>query len=257
MQKFSNIKVLLTKPAAWAGFVLIVVIVVVIVELALSLSDAKQSANQILNLQEKQNSPSLNWENAEIREIFKHKLWLETQLELSKEDSMSLGINLSDSIVQIQMKGLPLIQSKILYMRPENFLSEINAASYASIFGQPVSILNGTSNLSKKPIRKMKVIEGSDAEPVKSDSIVTKRFYWEFVADNNLRIVINGCETSPDSTLIVPSFTADMIKFRLKGKSQDLNNQNYHPVLFIWMNDKEAKAIYRALPENTKLAIRN
>lgn len=255
--KLTDIKLLLRKPAFWAGIILIIVLIVLLVELIFSIRHAKQTAEMILTPEEKQVVPTLDWTNSEIRTLIKEKLWLETQLALSKEDSMSLGINLRDSILQVQMKGLPLIQSKILYIRPEGYLSEIDAPYYSKLFGKPVDILNGISNLTKKPIRKMKVIEGSEAIPVKSDSVITKRFYWEFITDNNLRIVINGCEPTSDTIFKKPPFTTDMVKFRLRSKSKDLNEQKYYPVLFLWMSDKEAKAIYRALPAKTKLAIRN
>ncbi len=255
--KLSDIKLLKSKPAFWGGLFLIFIVFVLLIILIVSLMGARQTAKMIIDAEETKTVAAIDWNNEEIRALLKTKCWFESQLALSKDDSMSLGINLRDSIIQIQLDGLPLIQSRILYIRPKSFLSEIDAAFYSKLFGQPAKIISGKSNYPKRPIKKMKVVEGADAELITDNIVKSKRFYWEFVSDNNIRIVINGCKISDDSIEKKPSFFSDMIKFRLKSKSKNPEKQIYHPTLFLWMNDNDAKAIYRALSEKSRLSIRN
>lgn len=245
------------KAILWVGLFLILLVVVMISILIVSLIKTRQTAKSIIASEEVYSVPALDWSNEEIRTAYKEKLWLENQLSLTKEDSLSLGINLKDSIIQIQIKGLPLIRSKISYMKPDAFLSDIDATIYSKLFGHPTTFVNGKANLIKRPIRRMKVVSGSTAEPISSDSIKSGRFYWEFVSDNKIRIVINGCDYIEDSIVQKPSLIGDMLRFRLKRKSKGIDFKGYYPTLFLWINDSDAKAIYRALPEKTKLIIRN
>lgn len=255
--KLSDIKMQMKKSTFWIGLFIVLVVIVLLVMLVLSFSKAKQTAKYISNTEDKTSITAMDWDNLEMRNIYKEKLWLRSQLILANDDSISLGINLKDSIVQIQIKGLPLIKSKIEFIQPESFLSEIDASIYSKLFGQPISLVNGKANLDKRPIRKKRVVAGADAESITTDSITAKRFYWEFISDNNIRIVINGCETINDSIAKKPSLLADMLKFRLKSKSRDSNLPVFYPTLFLWMNDKDAKAIYRSLPERPKLSMLN
>jgi len=253
--KFSDIKIHKKNPIAWGLLSIAFVILVLFVDLLVSLSFSRNAAKHILQIESTQTIPQIDWTNPDNINLFKQKLWLENQITLSEEDSMSMGINLKDSILQVQIKGLPLMQSKILFTHPSKFLSELDASNYQKLFGQPTNIISDKSNYEKRPIRKMKATEGSDAVLLITDTLIIKRFYWEFVADNNIRIVINGWEKAADSVYHQPSFAWDIFKFRIKSKSKDASGLKFHPTLFLWMDDKEAKAIYRALPKNTKLAI--
>lgn len=254
--KFSEIILQKKNPIAWGLIILIIVIIFLVAEAIVSFVGASKLANKLAEAEQGSEITNPEWNFQENRDLFKTKLWLENQIELAKEDSMSMGIDLIDSVVQVQIKGLPLMQSKVLFIRHKNFLSDIDAEYYSKLFAKSAKLVNEKSNFAKKPLRKMKVVEGADAELLTTDTLKHQRFYWEFVADNNIRIVINGCEKASDSLIQQPSFRMDMLKFRLKAKSKDASGLRFHPTLFLWLDDKEAKAIYRALPNNNKIAIR-
>jgi hypothetical protein len=243
------------KRVLWGIFVIILILIAIGIELAISISKTKETIKWIQTEAKNQIVPALDWDDSNIRETFKRKLWMENLLLLSKNDSMSLGISLNDSIMQVQIKGLPLIKSKIVHINPENFLSKIDEQDYAFLFGKPTLIKEGIANFTKRPIRKMKVIAGSDAQPIDTDTVEVKRFYWEFITENKIRIVINGCSLPSDSLHNKPSFMMDRARFTLSKNMAD--SLNYLPTLFLWMPDNEAKAIYRALPEKINVAIRN
>lgn len=194
-----------------------------------------------------------NWSDPELATLTKEKIWLENQLALAKDDSMSFGINLRDSLLQVQFKGVPLIRAKINFIRPANYLSNANAHFYTTLIAQPFLLVDEKANFAKKPIKRMKVIAGAEAVALTKDEVKEKLFYWEFVTDNNLRIVLYGNNSTQDSIAEAPSFTRERIKFELKKKSDNPENQNYHPTLFLWINDREAKAIYRSLPKKPKI----
>lgn len=233
------------------GFMSLAVILLII-ELLFSYTAVNRAVDQI-KTDSTSNSPQIiNWEVADIQHLWKEKFWIENQIAMARDDSMSLGINIKDSLIQLQFKGLPLIKSKIVHAFPKEFLSDLDAKAYFDFFGHPMVIVTSQANIVKRPFKRMKVNSEGNTQAVDSAVLLRKPFAWSFVTDNNLRFVIYGS----DSAGLVPSFRRDVLKFRIAEKTKGLFG-DYTPTLFIWVNDKEAEAIYRALPHKTTLIIRN
>ncbi len=218
----------------------------------------------------------VDWQNGEARTLFKEKQWLLRQLELSDENSMSLGINMADSIFQLQLNGLVLIQSKIYYMRPSSFLSEENLQIYDKLFLQAKSIEIETASEPKRVLTKKKVVAeteetesksdtitqdnsvvDSTSNLIKNDSVLPKNLHWEFIMNNMVKVVVMGLSVGPDSLLIEPSFEKEMMASRNESEYQALDSLPYHPTIYIWLQNQDAKSIYRALPEKSDIIIRN
>ena len=197
-----------------------------------------------------------NWNDPQIQDLYKNINWLNNQLELSKTDSISIGLNLTDSIVQVQLKGTVMFQSKILQQHPQRFLTELAPDVYFSLFGRIYTIEQELASIVKKPIKKVKPGAAADtvltAIPVKPEE--PKKFYWDFIPANEIRVVIFGVPLDSDSSRILKK-QADLQMFSLK---QALKKEHaYTPTLFIWLNEQEARSIYRALPEKAKIIFRN
>jgi len=198
-----------------------------------------------------------NWANSEIRALEKEQLWLEQELELAKSDSFSLGINLKDSVVQVQLKGTVLFQAKIVEQKPARYFSKINKQTYFNVFGSPARINSSVANIPKRAL--IKVVAppiGTEKETIKADSPKTEAINWVFTSGNRLQIVINGVLPGPDSTLNIQK-SKDVFAYRLKHAFDNPFAKKYSPVLYLWLNDTDAKAIYRALPEKAKFIFRN
>lgn len=201
---------------------------------------------------------SVHWDNSEYRDLIKEKLWLEQQLEMAKTDSFSMGINLRDSIVQVQLKGTVLFQAKIIGHKPSEFFNGSSKESYLNHFAQITRIDASIANIPKRPIKKVIAPRvGQEPETTKQDTIKNERMYWEFVTQNGINIVINGIVMNTDSLAYQISKRHDVFSYRIKnGKVNSFSNE-YLPTLFLWLNNQDAKAIYRALPEQAKCIFRN
>ena len=95
---------------------------------------------------------------------------------------------------------------------------------------------------------------------INSDNVNTKEIadlclYWEFYFSNNIKVVVNGLTLNPDSIPAV-SVQKDVIQTNLADLLQHPETPN-SPTLYLWLNDKEAKAIYRALPEKARIIFLN
>lgn len=221
-----------------------------------SIQKTHQAAQRILSTEQVENPLNMDWNDGDIRTAYKQNIWLKNQLALSRETVMSLGINLKDSIIQIQLNGLALIQSPIYHYQPENFLSEMPAPVYSAFFGTPASILHEYSNIPKRPIRKKKVIPGAETVEEKVDTI-SPAFHWEFMMDHQLKVVINTLKSVNDSVLEAPNLAKDKFRYHFIQAFENQDSLGYYPVLFLWIKETETKALYRALPEHAKVILRN
>ena len=151
MQNFfkKHKKVLLTGTGFWA--VLVLVLFFLFFQTA---QKAKQTAINIIQKENFKNEETKSWDSLEIRNLYKSIFWMENQLTLSKSDSISLGINLTDSLVQVQLKGAVLFQSQILDFFPTDFLNTVNSDTYFKLFGKPFSLQNEQASIAKTPIVK-------------------------------------------------------------------------------------------------------
>lgn len=245
------------KIGIWAVIIVFsVLLVFLIVRLVLVVSLAKTTALEHQSEFSSDNPLQSGWNDPEIRQMKKEMYWLEQQLQLAKSDSINVGINLADSIVQVQLKGTVLFQSKMLKSYPSEFLHSLEPGAYLN-FGKIASISNEKASIVKKPIKRV-AAPGSEAAKsgIKQDTVIDSRLQWEFYAGNHVQVVISGVEMEADSTFRVRA-SRDMMKYYSRGFFRGVFPKQYNPTLFIWLNDKDAKAIYRAHPENGKVVFRN
>jgi len=196
------------------------------------------------------------WSNMETRNLQKEIYWLEGQLELSKSDSISLGINLADNVVQVQLKGTTLYQSEILKKNPADFLLFLDEDSYSG-FAKVNDVDSETSNVPKKPVKKVSAPKSeSEAQPVLRDFSTEPSICWNFKTGNHINVVIFGVPMSADSSFVIQD-RKEMLNIRSHDFYRNPFQKSYFPVLCLWLKDTEAKTIYRAVPEKCKVAFRN
>lgn len=232
------------------GFILIgIAILFSVAGLIYSFYSAKQAALSLELSQKKNKVVPAYWQNQETQKLWKEKLWIANRLLVSKEDSMTLSINLEDSIVLLQFKGLTLVKTKIGFKFPKKFLPDINSVTYTKLFGNPGTIISERANIVKKPFHKVNASKASDTTAFLK-KVRPKRFSWSFITDNKIHIVIHGYDSL--EMKIHPG--KDILKFRIKSEIKN-PLAPYTPTLFIWINNKDATDIYRALPVRAKVII--
>ncbi|RIH66764.1 hypothetical protein D1164_03995 [Mariniphaga sediminis] len=196
------------------------------------------------------------WNNSEVRKLQKDIFLLEQLRVLAQSDSISMVIDLSDSTVQLQLKGMELFHTKILRKYPGVFLDDLSQEAYRR-FAQITCIGNEKANLSKKPVKKIQAFQketiGSGAETANLQNAPVN---WSFVTGNNVCVVITGVKLNQDSTFIMHP-TYDLIKYFTRNFFNEIFPETYSPVLYLWLNDNDARAIYRAVPLEGKILFRN
>lgn len=195
------------------------------------------------------------WNIPEVEQKKKEVHWMENQLLLAKSDSLNLGINLADSTVQVQLKGTVLLQANILKQIPENFIESPNYAAYLD-FTAISKIVQEQSTSIKRPVRKVKAPKNeNEVQEFKHDTVPEAPIIWQFILDNKIEVVITGVGLGQDSLLDM-NFKNDILKYNIEKSRNNFLPKTYMPTLYIWLDDKDAKAIYRAIPGNGRVVFK-
>lgn len=233
----------------------LILLVFLIIRLVSAVHASQKSAEIFLNFSEKENKTTL-YPAGEAHDLAEEIFRLEQKLELAKSDSIHLAINLSDSLVQIHLKGLDLFHSKILYLQPENFLNSVNQTAYRQL-AKVSAIKSEVANVPKKPIKKVKASrDGISQSNAKADTIPNLELIWRFTTENNIKVVITGVKIAPDSTFKFNP-QKDLLKYKTYGFLDEIIPDEYSPTLYLWLNDSDARSIFRAVPEKGKVLFRN
>jgi hypothetical protein len=196
------------------------------------------------------------WNDNEIRKLKKDILWFEQLLALAKHDSISLVVNLNDSVVQISLKGLDLLQTKILRQYPANFLSTAGEATWMH-YGKISPVKKETAGIPKRQVKKVVAFTSAgDASVTTDDQPDEKPLHWKFTTAGNLGVIITGVQISPDSSYVVHA-KKDLLKYRMNEFLKDPFPDSYTPTVYLWLDDRDAKAIYKAVSSKGNVLFRN
>ena len=196
------------------------------------------------------------WYHPEGNRLKKDILWFEQLLVLTKTDSIYLAINLRDSLVQLGLKGMNLMDSKIVEQYPCGFLNAVTEELYLQL-AVAGTVATESANLPKKPVRKVVALNyQDDKSDLPNDVYALKPLRWTFTTNTNLRVIVSGIQQSADSSLHVNPLY-DIAKYRLQEIAQQPFPKKYTPTLYLWLNDNDAKAIYRAVSLNSKMLLKS
>ncbi len=198
-------------------------------------------------------------------ELMKQKAWVESRVKMAASDSIGLSIDLEQQIIQLELKGVVVMSSKIQGYSTSGFFKRMDGNVYFTMFGSPLTIQKFESSIEKNPfkvIQAPKSAEEAEAAVTKKDTLPQENVFWTVKLDRDFELNIQG----------IDSISAAKSKYKL-GKGfefkRDLSNimnsfQNiikfkkpvYTPEILISIPENEAKAILRALPRNASVTIR-
>lgn len=193
-------------------------------------------------------------ENPEGYELLKEKAFLEAQIELSNSDSITLVIDLRDSLAVLQIKGVTVYASKIIRYSYSSLLNDISVPVYYKIFSKPLTVHQQLSTIAKEPIvikiAPKDTIEAAKAEII-PDSIVNESVVLNFMVDEDILVVITNHEEEG-------SYFNQKLKWSYQFLKQlvELKKVVYQPTIKMVIPNDDIVVIYRALPWKAKIAIK-
>ena len=195
---------------------------------------------------------------------YKEKTWLETRFQITRTDSISLSLNLKDSLLQLELKGVVLKSSKIMDFKADRFFSLLNAGAYHHFFGVQASGESALSTIEKEPLTIKKApkdtIEYNAQSHIAKDSLDTEAVHWLLKLDNGIVLKIEGTDEYTNAEWwLGQQFWWKQNLVQLKKdlrKTLLFRIPDYQPEIAMVISEADAKAIYRALPTHPLICIR-
>lgn len=197
-------------------------------------------------------------------ELLKEKAWVESRLKMANSDSIGLSIDLENHLLQLELKGVVVLSTKIRDYSTSGFFKRMDGNVYFSMFGTPLTIQKFESSIEKNAFKVVQAPKSvAEAEAAKSvKDTIHHEVFWTVKLDRDFELNIQG----------IDSVSASQSKYQL-GKGfefkRDLNNiansfqhilkfkkPVYTPEILISIPENEAKAILNALPRNALVNIR-
>lgn len=195
----------------------------------------------------------------EMSRLKANNAFLSARLSLVKEDSLVLTVNLSDSTLTLEQKGVVLHTAKISLVQASQVLKRIDQDMLSRALEVPLTVHQSFSTISKTRYAiKLAPSDTSEAVPYvmpDTSNMETICFFYEM--DRNIGLDIREAGAAEDKEF--KKYNRALISRQSKRLIKDLmafRVPEFYPVIRIELPEKDARVIYKALPVNPKVALR-
>jgi len=213
-------------------------------------------------------TPVLDFSSEEERALFFNlkidELFWKNRLEIAKKDSIYLSIDLPDSLIVLELKGVSLRNCKIEEYQITPLYSQLkNQPQFLEWLTDPFSLIDESATISKAPIKVITAPKDTiEALEQLQPEVKIEKEDVQFVLGFDRNLLLEFSQTEPPTLMgrfelvlfnilkNVTTFFKDFYSLMsLQSASQDF-------WIKIRISQNDAKAIYRALPKNTWVALR-
>jgi hypothetical protein len=191
------------------------------------------------------------------------KTFLESQLSMLDNDSVSLLVDLKDSVIALVLEGVTIHTAVIIHHNYSRFFDALSNDAYARTFSRPFIVENYRSSIVKEPI----TIKEAPKDTLEAASFfeMPDTVVNEFVAVNmwlnqGFLLTLRQVEKLPESASNNNRFF--FLALRLQKVRTDLRRllhfrlPGYEPEINISLQKDELVTLFRALPGSTMVTIR-
>lgn len=196
-------------------------------------------------------------------ELIRMKTYLQARMAMSSSDSIGLTINMKDSLVQLEMKGVVLRQVRFDKVEMSRFFRGFQPAAYQQHFSKPFTISEIAGSIIKDPVTVRKVpkdtIEASQAK-MEIDTSRIDFVEWHLLLDSAIMVSII------QSDEYVGNIPLPVFKYRIRRHIQTLLATNrdvvrfrkpaIYPEITVFIPSNEAKSFFRALPPRGQVVLK-
>ena len=236
-----------------------ILLIIAIVYTVAGIIAAKKKITQ-LNQQYQSADLMVGNELPRIFELRKENAFTEAKLALSKTDSVSLVIDLVDSLVTLELKGVSIHKAKILNFTATSVLTSLQPDALLNLMSTPMKVDKQHSTLVKVPgiVKKAPkdTIEAAQQEEVKDTLEEQRPSFYYFKLNNSIEVTF--VHEHKEKNSYFPLFYDQKLKiFRATTDSlKHFKLPEYTPEIRIELHKTDAKTIFRALPNKALVVIR-
>lgn len=188
-----------------------------------------------------------------------HIAFLKARLAMAETDSVCLSLNLNDSTLILELKGVQVYMTKITSIDISPFFYRIRPQIIQNWIENPFTIdhylstIPGQFILQKEAPNDTTELASSFTLP---DTVQRESVCYELYLDRGVRLLIQ--EINPPNDKAFKQFNRDLRKetiHSLLGSMVYLEVPKYNPWIAIEIPGRKAKTIIRSLPDHAKVAI--
>jgi hypothetical protein len=206
--------------------------------------------------------------NSSLLPQLKEKAWIESRLKMAAGDSIGLSIDLEQHRIQLELKGVVLLSSKIRDSSISGFFRKMDGNVYFTTFGSPLTIQQFKSSIAKNPFKIVQAPKDTIAAmaavdaSMKKDSLKAENVFWTVKLDRNFDLNIQGIDSVAEAQKKYEFGKGFEFERNLKNITNSFQHilkftkPSYTPEILISIPENEAKAILRALPNKALVTIR-
>jgi hypothetical protein len=200
--------------------------------------------------------------NPVLFDLYRDKIFLESRLELAKTLSIGLAADLADSILNIEIGGVNLHQTKIIKYKVSRIFKSIDKKAYLGLFSKPLKTNYNWDTFAKEPIVVKKAprdtIEAAKQASV-PDSVKTGPAYVTMLLDYDIQLCLYQDKGSVWAAFRRFIFTSGR-QFRQAGEiirgAVTFKIPDYKPVIKVYIPKDDLVIIYRALATDARVVIK-
>jgi hypothetical protein len=196
-------------------------------------------------------------------QLVRDKAFVTARLSMAANDSIGVTLNLQDSLVQLEVKGVVLRQIHYREAEISRFFRSFNPAVYTKTFSKPFKISEFGGTIVQDPITVKKAPKDSIEAAKNITSVDTTKIEfveWHMLLNHILIVsfVQSDREFSKmDKTAL--QYRYNRYYNNLTGNIRDmlhLKKPVFYPQITIFIPKNEAKSFYRALSRKGEVVIR-
>jgi hypothetical protein len=244
---------------------IIVLVVLVLTSIYTYLSVGSVRDRMKVAQDQAQGSPAVN---SDLFTQLKEKAWFESRIKMASSDSIGLSIDLEQHRIQLELKGVVILSSKIRDSSISGFFRKLDGNVYFTMFGSPLTIQQFKSSIPKNSFKVVQAPKDTIAAQaaadaaLKKDSLENENVFWTVKLDRNFDLNIQGIDSVADAQKKYEFGKGFEYERKLKNIANSFQHilkftkPSYTPEILISIPENEAKAMLRALPRNAMVTIK-
>jgi hypothetical protein len=208
--------------------------------------------------------------NSSLLPQLKEKAWIESRLKMADGDSIGLSIDLEQHRIQLELKGVVILSSKIRDCSISGFFRKMDGNVYFNTFGTPLTIQQFKSSIAKNPLKVVEAPKDTIAAQAAADEAAKKEkealknenVFWTVNLNRGFDLDIQGIDSVAEAQKKYEFGKGFEFERNLKNITNSFQHilrftkPSYTPEILISIPENEAKAILRALPSKALVTIR-
>jgi len=249
------------------GILIIVLSVLVLTSIYAFLSISAVREQMKVAIDKAQGTPEVD---SELFTQLKQKAWLESKIKMADLDSIGMSIDLEQKLIQLELKGVVLMTSKIRDYSISGYFKKMDGNVYFAMFGNPLTIKEFKSSIAKNPFKIVQAPKDTIAAQLAADAAAKKEkealqnenVFWTVKLDRGFDLDIQGIDSIAEAQKKYEFGKGFEFERNMKNIANSFQHilrfskPDYTPEILISIPENEAKAILRALPSKALVTIR-